>query len=258
MPKRLDLVGQRFGRWIVIAFAEVKSGNTCWLCECVCGNRKVVSGNILKRRKSKSCGCWDMEVRRRPKNRPRFSTRSEARSQGHVRYIGKICDKHPELHGERYVCSAKCVRCGNERGLAHAKKPETRKKRNFNRRRRLKTDAQYRLSQVLRSRLHHALARRAKKSAPTEVLIGCTVAFVVKHLESQFMAGMSWANHGSEWEVDHKKPVASFDLTRDEEQKACFHYSNLQPLWKHANRRKRAKPDYQLSAIDLERQFVLN
>ena len=42
---------------------------------------------------------------------------------------------------------------------------------------------------------------------------------------------MGWYNYGSAWHVDHVKPCVSFDLTDREQQLACFHYTNLQPLW---------------------------
>ena len=47
-----------------------------------------------------------------------------------------------------------------------------------------------------------------------------------------FKPGMSWENYGKIWEIDHIKPCDSFDLTKLEEQQKCFHYTNLQPLFK--------------------------
>jgi len=58
---------------------------------------------------------------------------------------------------------------------------------------------------------------------------------------------MSWENHGQgdkKWAIDHILPVASFDLTDVEQQKACFSYLNMQPLWTTDNMKKGAKLDY--------------
>jgi len=44
--------------------------------------------------------------------------------------------------------------------------------------------------------------------------------------------GMTWENRGKGgWHIDHVLPYASFDLSDPEQQKICFHYTNLQPLW---------------------------
>ncbi len=57
------------------------------------------------------------------------------------------------------------------------------------------------------------------------------------HIESKFVDGMSWENR-SQWHIDHIRPCANFDLTDIEQQKICFHWSNLQPLWAKDNLRK--------------------
>ena len=59
-----------------------------------------------------------------------------------------------------------------------------------------------------------------------------------QYLEPQFKPEMNWNNHGEIWEIDHIKPCSSFDLTDTEQQKQCFHYTNLQPLWAEDNLRK--------------------
>jgi hypothetical protein len=43
------------------------------------------------------------------------------------------------------------------------------------------------------------------------------------------------------WHIDHIIPCVSFDLSKPKEQAKCFHYSNLQALWKHENLSKGAK-----------------
>lgn len=55
--KRLDLIGQRFGKLEVIAMAGIKNGATTWLCKCSCGNETVVSVGDLRSGHTKSCGC---------------------------------------------------------------------------------------------------------------------------------------------------------------------------------------------------------
>jgi hypothetical protein len=37
---------------------------------------------------------------------------------------------------------------------------------------------------------------------------------------------------------DHIRPCASFDLSKASEQRKCFHYANLQPLWAKENLEK--------------------
>jgi hypothetical protein len=57
-----DLVGQRFGRLIVIKCVKTgKFNQTVWLCKCDCGNEKVIRGNSLRGNKTVSCGCYNKE-----------------------------------------------------------------------------------------------------------------------------------------------------------------------------------------------------
>jgi len=106
-------------------------------------------------------------------------------------------------------------------------------------RNRLRTDINFRLRSYLRKRIWDALKNNFK-SANTMKLIGCTIEFLKQHLEKQFKQGMSWSNYGS-WHVDHIRPCASFDLSKPSEQRKCFHYTNLQPLWAKENLIKRDK-----------------
>lgn len=82
-------------------------------------------------------------------------------------------------------------------------------------------------------RINAALTKN-RKSSTTLDLLGCSVATLSNHLEIQFTEGMVWDNHG-EWHIDHIRPCASFDLSDPEQQRMCFHYTNLQPLWKFDN-----------------------
>lgn len=97
----------------------------------------------------------------------------------------------------------------------------------------------YRLKGTLSCRLRTAL-RGATKSASTVELIGCTVAELRDHIQQQFAPGMHWNNHGA-WHIDHIQPCDSFDLFDPDEQRRCFNYRNLQPLWAKDNLRKSNK-----------------
>ncbi len=58
MSKFINLAGQEFHRLTVISRAENNKHNHAqWLCLCVCGNKRIVNGDSLRRGKSKSCGC---------------------------------------------------------------------------------------------------------------------------------------------------------------------------------------------------------
>ncbi len=90
----------------------------------------------------------------------------------------------------------------------------------------------------LRTRIYRAMERGfTTKSAKTIELLGCTFEELRNHIEKQFADGMSWERI-KEIDLDHIKPCASFDLTDPNQQRECFHYSNLQPLWRTDNRRK--------------------
>lgn len=98
-----------------------------------------------------------------------------------------------------------------------------------------KHNLKQRLLSSLRARIRAALGK-GKKCANTMNLIGCSIEDFRKHIEQQFTDGMNWKNYGIYgWHIDHIKPCSGFDLTKKEEQKRCFHFTNLQPLWAKDN-----------------------
>ncbi len=59
-------------------------------------------------------------------------------------------------------------------------------------------------------------------------------------LAAKFTNGMAWDDYG-DWHIDHILPCISFDLSDENQQKICFHYTNLQPLWATDNLKKGSK-----------------
>ena len=94
---------------------------------------------------------------------------------------------------------------------------------------RLKTNPSARLASRFRNWVNKLIKR---KSGNAESLIGCNYDELKIYLESKFQQGMTWENWGIfGWHIDHIKPLVQFDLEDPIQQKATFHYTNLQPLW---------------------------
>jgi hypothetical protein len=75
--------------------------------------------------------------------------------------------------------------------------------------------------------------------------LGCDMQWLEAWLEVQFQPGMSWQNWGKKgwdgWQIDHIRPCKAFDFTDPIQQKHCFHWTNLQPLWSAENQHKAGK-----------------
>ena len=160
-------------------------------------------------------------------NKEKLVAKNKAYREANKEKRLETCRKYREKNKEKLLKQAKIYRAKNQ------------EKMNMNNRYRnkhlRKTDSNFKLKELLRGRAYKALVlNEATKSAPTLELLGSSVPYVRKHLESQFVDGMSWDNHGK-WHIDHIRPCASFDLTDPEQQKECFNYKNLQPLWAEDN-----------------------
>jgi hypothetical protein len=108
-------------------------------------------------------------------------------------------------------------------------------------------DYRVKLISLVRSRVATALkvvrnSGRVPASRGTWRLVGCTLADLVVHLESQFEQGMSWANFGrGGWHVDHIYPVGRADLTDQAQLLAAFNWQNCRPAWESDNLRKHTR-----------------
>lgn len=62
MSKKIDLVGQRFGRLVVVEEAgRSNHRKVLWKCRCDCGNETVACSNSLRSGNTTSCGCFQHE-----------------------------------------------------------------------------------------------------------------------------------------------------------------------------------------------------
>lgn len=132
--------------------------------------------------------------------------------------------------------------------LAKSRRDYARNRKNIiaNAVRRLRANPSLRLKQNVSTRIRRALkSQKARKTSTAVQYLGCSILQLRAHLEKQFQPGMTWENMGANgWEIDHRVPLASFQLLDPHQARLAFHFENLQPLWKPANRKKSDKlPD---------------
>ncbi len=116
------------------------------------------------------------------------------------------------------------------------------------------TDPHFKMAQNLRRRIRKALENNWK-AASTAELTGCSMEHLRKHLESQFRDGMTWDHFlRGEIHIDHKIPCCAFDLSREDHQRHCFNWKNLQPLWELENLQK-IEQDRKMSGSLVDQSF---
>ena len=115
----------------------------------------------------------------------------------------------------------------------YGQRPDIKQKHNARIKQRRLTDPNFKLCRVLRNQLYqHLKINKTKKSKSALQLVGCSISELKEYIERQWLPGMTWESYTVKgWHVDHIRPVNTFDLTDIEQQKKCFHYTNLRPLW---------------------------
>lgn len=98
-----------------------------------------------------------------------------------------------------------------------------------------KTNLNFKLSEVLRSKFHKYL-----KNHPTSMVnvLGCDLEFFKEWISFRFDKNMNWSNYGSQWHIDHVLPINMFNFMDENDIKVCYHWTNLQPLQKFENQSK--------------------
>jgi hypothetical protein len=106
-----------------------------------------------------------------------------------------------------------------------------------------KEEIEFRLIKNLRSRTRFALKKwDTIKSDNTVLLLGCSISYFKEYFCSLFIENMNWEEFmNGNIHIDHIIPCIKFNLKNEDEQRKCFHYTNLQPLWKIDNLKKGIK-----------------
>lgn len=138
-------------------------------------------------------------------------------------------------------------------GAAYSRRPDIRERTNARKRERRANDIQYKLKSNVSAMIRVSLAKEIKAGHSID-LLGCTVEEFKAHIEAQFTEGMSWDLWSTDADgisLDHVLPCALFDMTKASQQRACFNYRNVRPMWHRDNIAKQDYLDDGRRAIDL-------
>lgn len=107
---------------------------------------------------------------------------------------------------------------------------------------RVKTDPQFKLRTLLRSRLSAALRNKAKQGSSVRDLGMSIKDFLVYlNVDCFHRYGIPYTGNEKLFHIDHIRPLASFDLTNKEELLKAIRWDNLQVLTVEQNLSKGAK-----------------
>jgi methylthioribose-1-phosphate isomerase len=103
-----------------------------------------------------------------------------------------------------------------------------------------KSSVEFKLAALTSARITKSLgSRKAPRYYTTLEYLGCTLKQFKKHIRKQFKKGMSWKKWN--FQLDHIRPITSFNLFNAIEQKKAYNYKNVQPLSVSAHIEKTAK-----------------
>ena len=243
-----------------------------------CSNECFIEGRKLRNRKNKKINCPECDKEFLKQDNQKFCSKKctkialNKRKRKNSKKICIICSKEfVSKKGNAKTCSKECsvtnrkyLKSSNYKNLhtdfnnkiKHDKeyyienkvaiKKNTSKYRKFKN----KTDGKFRLNIRLRSRIVSALKKNKKKDK-TINLIGCTLFELQNHLQKTAINNgyldFDITNYsGKEYHIDHIIPCSLFDFSKEEDQRKCFHYTNLQILKADINMKKHNKLSYEL------------
>ncbi len=101
-----DITNQRFGRLTVVRYAgrvaygtarePGRSNRAAWVCRCDCGTEKTLTGDVLRRGSTVSCGCYHLST---TTTRMTRHGKSRSREYGIWTLMRQRCKTHPRYGG---------------------------------------------------------------------------------------------------------------------------------------------------------------
>ncbi len=263
MGAAINITGQRFGSLVVIRRNGSNSDKKAvWLCRCDCGKEVDRAWVYLRKGKELYCGidhptkvCTKCGLDKNKKTEYHFSKNpigiqsvcKACKIIEHTINRDKVKQKYynnmndPIIKEKIRKIKRKSWRKNRQREIEYKKeyekRPEVIERRRKIHHDRKKNDLHYAISKRLRGRVRDCLKSLIGghyKHKQSLVMLGCDIPFFKSYIESKFELGMNWERFAY-IHLDHIKPCCQFDLTKPEDQLACFNYTNIQPLWEIDN-----------------------
>jgi hypothetical protein len=202
-----------------------------------CGNDLPIANFCKDRKQNDALNTWCKDCTRTYKASHYEKNRKRLLANFKIRYAANP-EHFRQKERDRRSANATIY---NARALGYqrANRPASIRRQMRYNKRKYHTDVGFRIKKHLRSRMR-AILKGKLKTGSAVVAMGCTIDFLKTRFETLFSAGMTWANYGSVWHVDHIRPLSSFDLTDRKQFLAACHYTNLQPLLAMDNYKKGA------------------
>lgn len=226
-----NLIGEKYYNWEILKYIPRKKYEEQYvLCKCLCGTMKKNILRFIVNGKTKSCGCYRQGV-----GKPIITNQmivDKYNVTKNLKMTARFFNKG-DTHISKILKSE-----GVELYVSLRKDPEMVRKRLVKkamdyRDRRMNKDPLYKFKHRTRSLISQTFIKKGfSKNSRTHEILGIDYDGFMKHIESQFVDGMSWDNRG-EWELDHKIPVSLGKSS--EEIIKLNHYSNFRPLWRKDN-----------------------
>ena len=172
----------------------------------------------------------EQRLRHREENRDKILEKERQRRQSNPEKYRERTKKWQEENREKYIELRKLSRKKNRDNERKYHTKYCKKRRS--------EDLLFKLITNIRIAINQAIQKNSK-GGRSIALLGCSIDRLKDHLDKP---GMSWDNWSPDgWHIDHIIPCAAFDFSKLDQQKQCFNFKNLQPLWAKDNMSKGAK-----------------
>jgi hypothetical protein len=212
-----------------------------------CSNCHACKPVALFWKKRNQCKVCRAAIKRKcyQKNKEKVAARRREYRQEHREEIAAYNREYRQENKEKFAAYNREYGQEHKETIAARRRKycqEHREEINATRRERYAKDPAYAMKFRLRNRMASAVkaAGLDNKCASTIELLGISPQGLKEWLEAQFTEGMTWENR-SDWHVDHRVPCDAFDLSDETNQRICFWYKNLQPMWAEENMEKSNK-----------------